>query len=226
MGTTSTARRCRHCSGTTSAPGQISKRCSASRKGSASSRSTGTCGRRRASRGGHACCERWPSCWAPPASLFPSSAPRTSRAWAPNGVTCSWPSRRRRSAGPVLRHVLGVDAVPGRQLRPPARPPGVQDDWARLQAAIGDAPVSPKQTRHLLLRLKEFRSTVVALVAEETREWIAEFESNLARLRPAWTALGPRPAPSPAQGPASTAPRQTSTRLLRSRAVGSPRRRP
>lgn len=77
-----------------------------------------------------------------------------------------------------------------------------QDDWTRLHAQVGDGKPTPDQLGRALSRLKRFRSTVLAVIEDETREWIAEFETNLARLeanldssrRPTANDQGRRPA--------------------------------
>jgi len=54
-------------------------------------------------------------------------------------------------------------------------------DWVAALAAAGPTP-SPDQIAALIQRAKEFRVAVEGIVAQETRDWVTEFQSNMAQL--------------------------------------------
>jgi hypothetical protein len=55
-------------------------------------------------------------------------------------------------------------------------------DWAALWLDIGDQQPSSEQQAQVLRLLRNFRLAIVTEVEEETRIWVAEFESGLAQL--------------------------------------------
>jgi hypothetical protein len=54
-------------------------------------------------------------------------------------------------------------------------------DWAALVAKAGANP-GPDQIAALLARAKEFRIAVEGLVLQETKDWVSEFQNNVAQL--------------------------------------------
>jgi hypothetical protein len=54
-------------------------------------------------------------------------------------------------------------------------------DWAALIAKAGANP-APDQIEALIARAKEFRVTVEGLVLQETKDWVTEFQNNVAQL--------------------------------------------
>jgi len=54
-------------------------------------------------------------------------------------------------------------------------------DWAVLIAKAGPSP-TPEQIEALTERAKEFRVTVEGLILQETKDWVTEFQNNLAQL--------------------------------------------
>ena len=54
-------------------------------------------------------------------------------------------------------------------------------DWAALIAKACPNP-TPEQAEALIQRAKEFRMTVEGLVLQETKDWVTEFQNNLAQL--------------------------------------------
>lgn len=54
-------------------------------------------------------------------------------------------------------------------------------DWASLYAEMSQPPKT-EQVAALIQRAKEFISTVEGFVLQETKEWIAEFQTNIAQL--------------------------------------------
>jgi hypothetical protein len=57
-----------------------------------------------------------------------------------------------------------------------------QFDWVILQVKLGGHPPTREQAEQMLLRLREFRSSVLKVVEQETNSWVAEFQSNLGDL--------------------------------------------
>lgn len=58
-----------------------------------------------------------------------------------------------------------------------------QIDWAILNAELQGKPPSPGQVAKLLERLKDLLGTVQDRLEEETKAWVAEFETNLSKLQ-------------------------------------------
>jgi SMODS and SLOG-associating 2TM effector domain 2 len=54
-------------------------------------------------------------------------------------------------------------------------------DWTALAAKACPAP-TPEQIQGLIQRAKDFRLGVEAVVMQETKDWVTEFQSNLAQL--------------------------------------------
>ncbi len=54
-------------------------------------------------------------------------------------------------------------------------------DWAALTAKAGVSP-EPAQVEELIQRAKAFRIAVEGLVLQETKDWVTEFQNNLARM--------------------------------------------
>jgi hypothetical protein len=54
-------------------------------------------------------------------------------------------------------------------------------DWAALIAKAGANP-SPDQIEALIARAKEFRIAVEGLVLQETKDWVTEFQNNVAQI--------------------------------------------
>ena len=54
-------------------------------------------------------------------------------------------------------------------------------DWLALRAAA-DAHPTPDQVTALIQKAKDFRVGVEAVVAQETKDWVTEFQTNLAQL--------------------------------------------
>ena len=56
-------------------------------------------------------------------------------------------------------------------------------EWAILNAAQKGEPPNPEQVNQLLGRLKKLLATVQDRLEEETKAWVAEFETNLSKLQ-------------------------------------------
>jgi len=54
-------------------------------------------------------------------------------------------------------------------------------DWAVLIAKAGPSP-TPEQVEALIQRAKEFRIAVEGMVLQETKDWVTEFQNNMAQL--------------------------------------------
>jgi hypothetical protein len=54
-------------------------------------------------------------------------------------------------------------------------------DWFALMAAANPEP-SPDQVSALIQKAREFRATVEGIVAQETKDWVTEFQSNMMQL--------------------------------------------
>jgi hypothetical protein len=60
----------------------------------------------------------------------------------------------------------------------------LQYDWAAECARSATRTVDPKQVQTRVALLRSFADDVVALMQQETAEWVLEFQSNLLRLEP------------------------------------------
>jgi hypothetical protein len=58
---------------------------------------------------------------------------------------------------------------------------GFRMDWIALTALLGPNP-SADQITALIQKAKEFRVAVEGIVAQETKDWVTEFQSNMAQL--------------------------------------------
>jgi hypothetical protein len=83
---------------------------------------------------------------------------------------------------PVLRWLLGLDALHDHRQALERRLEQLQYDWAAECARSATRTVDPKQVQNRLALLRAVADDMAALMQQETAEWVLEFQSNLLRL--------------------------------------------